>query len=123
MRRGSRYITDALRRGQIGEYQAQAAIAAVHDQARSAPETDWADIVRLYDVLERLTPNPVVTLNRAAAVAMVDGPLAALSLVDTVADRLGEHHRFHAVRAHLLEMAGDPSAAVEAYRQAAARAL
>ena len=108
--------------GALGEYGIQAAIAAVHDQAGSADATDWPRIVALYGSLEKLTGNPVVTLNRAVAVAMVDGPDAGLALLDAVADRLGPSHRPDAVRAHLLEMAGDRDGAVAHYRAAARRA-
>jgi RNA polymerase sigma factor (sigma-70 family) len=104
-----------------GEYQLQAAIAAVHDRAPSAEATDWRQILGLYELLERMTGNPVVTLNRAVAAAMADGPEAGLVLLDEVAERLNGHHRLDAVRAHLLEMAGDTQAAIEHYRAAAAR--
>jgi predicted RNA polymerase sigma factor len=108
--------------GPLGEYGLQAAIAAVHDQAASADATDWPRIVALYERLEALTGNPVVTINRAVAVAMVDGPAAGLAVLDAVTDRLGPNHRPDAVRAHLLEMAGDVEAAVRLYRAAAGRA-
>jgi predicted RNA polymerase sigma factor len=111
---GITLITGALRQGQPGEYQIQAAIAAVHDQAPSHAGTDWAQIQALYEALERMTGNPMVTLNRAVAEAMVAGPAAGLARLDGVRGRLGGHHRFHAVRGHLLEMAGDgPGAAAE----------
>ena len=100
-------ITEALRRGQVGEYQVQAAIAAVHDQAASHDGTDWPEILALYGLLERMTGNPMVTLNRAVAAAMAHGPDAGLALLDGLGDRLGDHHRLHSVRAHLLEQAGD----------------
>ncbi|HEY7137135.1 MAG TPA: DUF6596 domain-containing protein [Acidimicrobiia bacterium] len=118
---GVALITDSLRQGRMGEYQVQAAIAAVHDQAGTYDETNWSEILALYRVLERTTANPMVTLNRAVATAMVDGPVAGLAVVDTVADRLGDHHRLHAVRAHLLEQAGDTDAAIAEFRAAAAR--
>jgi RNA polymerase sigma factor (sigma-70 family) len=107
----------------LGPYQLQAAIAAVHDEAADADDTDWAQIVALYELLERVAPNPVVTLNHAVAVAMADGPQAGLDLVRGLADdeRMARSHRVDAVRAHLLEMAGDPAAAREAYRSAARR--
>ena len=108
--------------GPLGEYGVQAAIAAVHDQAASADATDWRRIGALYERLEEMTGNPVVTVNRAVAVAMVDGPAAGLAVLDEVADRLGPSHRPDAVRAHLLEMAGDTDAAVANYRTAARRA-
>jgi RNA polymerase sigma factor (sigma-70 family) len=116
-------ITGALQSGEVGPYQVQAAIAAVHDEAPTADDTDWAQILALYDVLERISPNPMVTLNHAVAVAMVHGPRAGLDLLATLAGdtRLAEHHRLEAVRAHLLEMAGDDDAARAAYRLAAQR--
>jgi RNA polymerase sigma factor (sigma-70 family) len=105
----------------LGPYQIQAAIAAVHDEATRADDTDWAQIKALYGLLERVSPNPVVTLNRAVATAMVDGPEAGLDLVATLdADGpLAGHHRVVAVRAHLREMAGDHAAARAGYREAA----
>ena len=111
--------TDA---GPLGEYGVQAAIAAVHDQAASADQTDWPRIVALYERLEEMTGNPVVTVNRAVAVAMVDGPVAGLALLDEVGNFLVPSHRPDAVRAHLLEMAGDREGAVASYRAAARRA-
>jgi RNA polymerase sigma factor (sigma-70 family) len=119
---GITLITDALARTPLGPYQLQAAIAAVHAEAERAEDTDWPQIVRLYQLLERLAPNPMVTLNQAVAVAMVDGPRAGLALLEPLDtdDRLARHHRLHAVRAHLLEMAGDHQAARSGY-QAAAR--
>jgi RNA polymerase sigma factor (sigma-70 family) len=117
---GLTLLTGALRQGQPGEYQVQAAIAALHDQAPSHARTDWAQILALYDRLEQLTGNPMVTLNRAVATAMVHGPGAGLALLDGLADRLGDHHRLHSVRAHLLEQAGDPHAIAE-FKAAAAR--
>jgi predicted RNA polymerase sigma factor len=110
-----------LGRGAIGPYQLQAAIAAVHDEAPSAEETDWPQILALYDVLEQVSPGPVVTLNRAVAVAMVRGPRAGLAVLGTLEDdeRMAQNHRLEAVRGHLLELAGDPDAARQAYRRAA----
>jgi predicted RNA polymerase sigma factor len=124
---GTSLITGALRqgqpgRGEPGEYQLQAAIAAVHDQSPSHAETGWPQILALYDRLERMTANPMVTLNRAVATAMAEGPAAGLALLDAVGGRLGSHHRFHAVRGHLLEMAGDGAAAAAEFRAAAAGA-
>jgi predicted RNA polymerase sigma factor len=119
---GVALITGALRRGQPGEYQLQAAIAAVHDQAAGHTSTNWGEILSLYQALERLTGNPMVTLNRAVAAAMAQGPQAGLDILDGVAGQLGEHHRFHAVRAHLLELAGDQDAAQAEFGAAAARA-
>ena len=118
---GVTLITGALRQGQVGEYQVQAAIAAIHDQAASHASTDWPEILALYGLLERMTGNPMVTLNRAVAAAMTHGPGAGLALLDDLGDRLGDHHRFHSVRAHLLEQAGDTGAAVAEFQAAAAR--
>jgi RNA polymerase sigma factor (sigma-70 family) len=117
---GMRLITAALQQGQLGEYQLQAAIAAVHDEAPSHAATDWPKILALYGLLERRTGNPMVTLNRAVAVAMMEGPAAGLALLDGVRGPLGGHHRFHAVRGHLLEMAGDLPGAAAEFRTAAA---
>jgi predicted RNA polymerase sigma factor len=119
---GLAMLERAINAGPLGEYGVQAAIAAVHDQSASADETDWPTIVALYERLEAMTGNPVVTVNRAVAVAMVDGPLAGLALLDEVADELGPSHRPDAVRAHLLEMAGERDEAVAHYRSAARRA-
>jgi RNA polymerase sigma factor (sigma-70 family) len=116
---GVALITEALRRGRMGEYQIQAAIAAVHDQAGRYQDTNWSEILALYGLLERMTGNPMVTLNRAVAIAMVEGPSAGLALLEGLEDRLGDHHRLHAVRAHLLEQAGDNAAAVVEFRAAA----
>ncbi|MCI2418961.1 sigma-70 family RNA polymerase sigma factor [Saccharopolyspora sp. K220] len=118
---GVALISDALARFPLGPYQVQAAIAAVHAEAARAEDTDWPQILALYGLLEDLAPSPVVTLNRAVAAAMVHGPQAGLELLDLLDtdDRLSEHHRLHAVRAHLLEMAGDREAARSAYRTAA----
>ncbi|HEX2221097.1 MAG TPA: DUF6596 domain-containing protein, partial [Candidatus Limnocylindria bacterium] len=117
---------DVLRRlttaGPLGEYGVQAAIAAVHDQAPSADATDWPRIEALYAHLEEMTGSAVVTLNRAVAVAMVHGPAAGLAMIDGVVDRFGPSHRPEAVRAHLLEMAGDRQGASAHYRAAARRA-
>jgi predicted RNA polymerase sigma factor len=93
----------------------------VHDEAPTAEDTDWPQIVALYEVLERVSPGPVITLNRAVAVAMVDGPRAGLALLGTLDndERMAHTHRLEAVRAHLLEMAGDAVAARESYQRAA----
>ena len=106
---GVALITDALPRGPTGPYQLQAAIAAIHDEAPSADATDWPQILVLYELLMRTSDNPVVALNHAVAVAMVRGPQAGLDLIGKleVNERIAEDHRLHAVRAHLLEMAGD----------------
>jgi predicted RNA polymerase sigma factor len=116
---GVSLINRAMSKGSVGEYQLQAAIAALHDQARQADDTDWPQILALYGLLEQMTGNPVVTLNRAVAAAMAHGPSAGLALLDEVDDRLAGHYRLDAVRAHLLEMAGDFEAAVAHYRAAA----
>jgi RNA polymerase sigma factor (sigma-70 family) len=116
-------LAKVLPAGQVGPYQVQAAIAAVHDEAESMEATDWPQILGLYELLERLAPGPVVSLNRAVAVAMVSGPAAGLDLLHTLESdqRLAGHHRLHATRAHLLEMSGDLPAAVASYREAARR--
>jgi RNA polymerase sigma factor (sigma-70 family) len=123
IREGLELVTGALSRTPLGPYQLQAAIAAVHAEAARAEDTDWPQIVVLYDLLERISPNPMVTLNRAVAVAMVRGPHAGLDLLSTLEgdDRIAGHHRLDAVRAHLLEMAGDNAAARAGYRTAARR--
>ncbi|WP_130342894.1 RNA polymerase sigma factor [Herbihabitans rhizosphaerae] len=120
---GVALVTEALTRPGVGPYRLQAAISALHDEAPTAEETDWPQILALYGVLESLQDNPMVTLNKAVATAMVHGPRAGLDLVSTLDDdkRLAKHHRVDAVRAHLLEMLGDTSAAREAYRTAARR--
>ena len=118
---GLSLVDRAVSKGAVGEYQIQAAIAAVHDRARKADETDWPQILALYGLLEQMTGNPVITLNRAVAAAMAHGPSAGLSLLDEVEGRLAGHHRLDVVRAHLLEMAGDTEAAIVHYRAAAAR--
>jgi predicted RNA polymerase sigma factor len=119
---GTALISQALPRGAVGAYQLQAAIAALHDEAPRLEATDWPQIVALYDVLLRLGDNPMVALNRAIAVAMVEGSTAGLALLDTLeADaRLAQNHRLAAARAHLLERAGNPAAAIAHYRKAAA---
>jgi RNA polymerase sigma factor (sigma-70 family) len=120
---GVALVSDALPRGAVGPYQLQAAIAAVHDEAARVEDTDWPQILALYGVLERIADNPMVTLNRVVAQSMVHGPeagLQALAPLD-VAGRLGGHHRLHAVRAHLLERAGDQAGAAAQYRIAAGK--
>jgi RNA polymerase sigma factor (sigma-70 family) len=118
---GIALVTAALPRGPVGPYQLQAAIAAVHDEAESPEATDWRQIIALYGVLLHMDDNPVVALNQAVAVSMVAGPRAGLELIQRLeADtRINTDRRFHAVRGHLFEMAGDPAAALEAYRTAA----
>ena len=120
---GVALVTTALARGSVGEYQVQAAIAAVHDEAACTSDTDWPQILALYGVLKRITHNPMVTLNHAIAVAMVHGPLEGLALLQVLQDdeRLRGNHRLDAVRAHLLERAGQRDAAVALYRLAASK--
>jgi len=120
---GAALITRTLARGPVGPYQVQAAIAAVHGEAAHADDTDWPQIVALYGVLMRISPNPVVALNNAVAVAMAQGSRAGLRLLDELAadERITAHHRFDAVRAHLLEMAGETASAQAHYRRAARR--
>ena len=120
---GVALISAVLPAGQAGPYQVQAAIAAVHDEAPSVHDTDWPEILGLYDVLERLAPGPMVSLNRAVALAMVAGPAAALEVVGALAadGPLARHHRLYSTRAHLLEMSGDLAGALAGYREAARR--
>jgi RNA polymerase sigma factor (sigma-70 family) len=121
---GVALITGALPRGATGPYQLQAAIAAVHDEAPSAEATDWPQIMALYEVLLRVSDNPVVSLSHAVAVAMVRGPRAGLDLLAGLEadERIAAGHRLPAVRGHLLEMAGDLAAARDCYQAAARRA-
>jgi RNA polymerase sigma factor (sigma-70 family) len=107
--------------GPVGPYQLQAAVAAVHDEAATAQETDWPQILALYDVLAQVSPGPIVTLSRAVAVAEVHGPRAGLAVLGTLQedDRMAHSHRLEAVRAHMLERAGDLTAARESYSRAA----
>ncbi|MBE8520414.1 RNA polymerase sigma factor [Amycolatopsis sp. H6(2020)] len=120
---GVALVTGALATGPVGPYQLQAAIAAVHDEAPTAEATDWPQILALYTVLERVAPNPAVTLNRAVAVAEVRGPAAGLALLEGLSadERLSSSHHLVSVRAHLQEMAGDHDAARAGYREAARR--
>jgi predicted RNA polymerase sigma factor len=120
---GVELISAALKRGAVGPYQLQAAIAAVHDEAATASDTDWPQILALYSVLKKLVDNPMVILNHAVAVAMVQGPLEGLRLIAELdaTGRLRDHHRLLAVRGHLLEMVEDISGAIENYQAAAAR--
>ncbi|KWV32983.1 RNA polymerase sigma factor [Micromonospora rifamycinica] len=122
---GVALVSAVLPRGDVGPYQLQAAIAAVHDEAPSAGETDWAQIVALYEVLMRIADNPVVALNHAVAVAMARGPGVGLRLLDALAadQRIADDPRWHAARAHLLERSGDPAGAREAYEHAARRSM
>ncbi|MGA3047111.1 MAG: sigma-70 family RNA polymerase sigma factor [Terracidiphilus sp.] len=120
---GSAFLTAALSKGSVGLYQLQAAIAALHDEAPSTEATDWPQILALYLLLQRVAPSPMVTLNHAIATAMVHGPSQGLHLLESLDndDRLAEHHRLDAVRAHLYEMLGDRETAIRHYRAAAAR--
>ena len=118
---GLAVLDGAMGKGPVGEYRLQAAIAALHDQARTPDDTDWSQILALYGLLERITGNPIVTLNRAVAAAMAEGPSAGLALLDEVDERLAGHYRLDAVRAHLLEMSGDTEGALTHYRAAAGR--
>ena len=118
---GIRLLEQVLPRGHVGRYQLQAAIAAVHAEAATWADTDWRQITLLYAMLARVAPGPAVTLNRAVAVGMADGPGAGLAVLEPLlADpALQRHHRSHAVRAHLLEMAGDLPGAARGYARAA----
>jgi len=121
---GVALISDALAHAPaLGSYQLQAAIAAVHDEAPTPEATDWPQIVALYGLLAQVAPNPMVSLNQAVAVAMVEGPRAGLARLDGLAvdERISSGHRLEAVRGHLLELAGDSAAAQESYRVAARR--
>jgi RNA polymerase sigma factor (sigma-70 family) len=121
---GTALVTGALTTGPLGPYQLQAAIAAVHAEARVAHDTDWRQILALYDLLERVAPSPVVTLNRAVAVAMVRGPLAGLDVLASLESdgRMASQHRLAGLRGHLHELAGQREAALADYRLAAQRA-
>lgn len=123
IREGVALISATLPKGSVGPYQLQAAIAAVHDEAASAGDTDWPQILALYGVLMRMSANPVVALNHAVAAAMVHGPAAGLELLRALDgdERMSGSHRLDAVRAHLLEMAGDHAAAIVHYAAAAER--
>ncbi len=120
---GVALISATLSKGSVGAYQLQAAIAAVHDEAARVEDTDWAQILALYGLLERMSDNPMVTLNRAIAVAMVHGPSAGLEILAGLDGdaRLAGNHRLDAVRAHLLELSGNYRGAIEHYRSAASR--
>ena len=120
---GVEVLGRALQLRDVGEYQLQAAIAAVHDRAPTADATDWREICSLYELLEGVTGSAVVTLNRAVAVAMADGPEEGLRVVDEVADRLGGTQRWLSVRGHLLEMTGDAAGAADHLERAAAAAV
>ncbi|MFI0369725.1 RNA polymerase sigma factor [Actinomadura sp. 1N219] len=120
---GLELVSATLPRGPAGPYQVQAAIAALHDEAASADETDWPQIAALYEVLLGMSGNPMAALNHAVAVAMARGPAAGLALLEKLDSdrRISGHHRLHAVRAHLLEMSGDAAGARESYLAAAGR--
>jgi predicted RNA polymerase sigma factor len=120
---GVELIQHTLASAALGPYQLQAAIAAVHAEAATAADSDWPQVLKLYDLLDALAPSPVVTLNRAVAVAMVSGPRAGLNSLDALDGdrRLASQHRLAAVRAHLHEMAGDTRAALDGYEDAARR--
>jgi RNA polymerase sigma factor (sigma-70 family) len=120
---GIALITRALASAPIGPYQLQAAIAAVHAEAPTAEDTDWPQILALYELLVRLAPNPIFTLNHAVALGMARGPQAGLERLAALDgdERMRSHHRLEAVRAHLLELAGDAEAARAAYLAAARR--
>jgi RNA polymerase sigma factor (sigma-70 family) len=120
---GVALLSATLPKGSVGPYQLQAAIAAVHDEAARADDTDWPQILALYELLMRMSDNPMVRLNHAIAAAMVHGATKGLELLDALkADaRIADHHRLDAVRAHLLELAGDRKGAVSHYRAAAGK--
>ncbi|HEX4491545.1 MAG TPA: sigma-70 family RNA polymerase sigma factor [Acidimicrobiia bacterium] len=115
---GETLVDSALRAGDVGQYQVQAAIAALHATAASVDETDWTEIAALYGVLAQLAPGPVIELNRAVAIAMADGPRAGLAQLAPLAEPLAAHHPYHAARAELLRRAGEDVAARAAYDRA-----
>ena len=117
---GVELTTQALRTRMFGPYCIQAAIAAVHAEAPSAKETDWSEIIGLYDVLARLDPSPIIALNRAVAVAMRDGPQAALPVVNELLKPLSDYHLAHAVHADLCRRLGRKKEALASYRKALA---
>jgi predicted RNA polymerase sigma factor len=120
---GIALVTSTLSRGSVGAYQLQAAIAALHDEAVRAEDTDWPQILALYGLLKRMSDNPMVALNHAIAAAMVHGPASGLALLTALDadERMSGNHRLDAVRGHLFEMAGDHAAAIRHYRAAAGR--
>jgi RNA polymerase sigma factor (sigma-70 family) len=118
---GQRVVMDAVAHGSVGAYQLQAGIAAIHDDADRVEDTDWAQILALYGLLERMSDNPMVTLNRAVAAAMVHGPATGLTMLRPLDQTLAGHYRLDAVRAHLFDLAGDPESALAHYRAAANR--
>ncbi len=121
---GISLLSAALPKGSVGPYQLQAAIAAVHDEAKRPEDTDWPQILALYGLLKHMSDNPMVILNHAIAAAMVHGPKEGLNLLEAIKGdrRIVEHHRVDSVRAHLFEMAGDSQSAARLYRVAAAKA-
>jgi RNA polymerase sigma-70 factor, ECF subfamily len=119
---GLALIDKAMRHRRPGPYQVQAAIAALHARAPTAADTDWHEIGALYGALERMTPSPVITLNRAIAVSKTDGPQAALDLLDPLADRLGGYFYFFGAKGHFLMQLGRATEAREAFSQAIALA-
>ncbi len=120
---GTALLAHAMARGAVGAYQLQAAITALHDEAARVEDTDWPQIRALYSLLQRMSDNPMVALNHAVAVAMVEGPLAGLTLINELDNdpRIAGHYRVDAVRAHLLEKAGDTAAAIAHFRAAATK--
>jgi RNA polymerase sigma factor (sigma-70 family) len=120
---GVALISATLPKGSVGPYQLQAAIAAIHDEAARSEDTDWPQILALYDLLRRMSENPMVMLNYAIAAAMVHGPMKGLELLDDLKTdaRVADHHRWDAVRAHLLELTGDREGAAVHYRAAAGK--
>jgi len=118
---GVAILSATLPKGSVGPYQLQAAVAAVHDEAPRYEDTDWPQILALYELLKRMSDNPMVTLNHAVAAAMVHGPIRGLELLVVLKEdtRLANHFRLNAVRAHLLELSGDRETAIEQYRIAA----
>jgi predicted RNA polymerase sigma factor len=120
---GTELITRTLATAAVGPYQLQAAIAALHDEAATAEQTDWPQILALYDHLDRLAPGPMVTLSRVVALAMTHGPRVGLAHLADAEAALAGHYRGHAVRAHLLELTGDHGAAAAEYEQAARQTL
>jgi predicted RNA polymerase sigma factor len=120
---GIELLTAALSRGSVGLYQLQAAIAAVHDESKRVEDTDWPQIMALYELLRRVSPSPMITLNHAIAAAMVHGPGKGLELLRALDGdpRIANHYRLDAVRAHLFEKIGDREAAIKHYRNAATR--
>lgn len=120
MREGIEILDEALTLSSPGPYQVQAAISALHAEAPDAESTDWRQIAELYKTLARMTPSPVVEVNRAVAVAMVDGPLPGLRILETVRERAKGYYPFHVVRADLLRRSGQIEEAIESYKQAIA---